>query len=133
MRESLTERFWRPATKPNVCENGLQVLKLKFYAAILITLSYPLHKPYIAWPWQHENTFIQAFRSVPGCQTCTCKRGINFVFNKSIISNLRKMASSFIVLCQSLQHSKSAPGHLHSIDRQHSTTLKWICSHAAVL
>jgi len=24
-----------------------------------------------------QNTFIQVFRSVPGCQTCMCKRGIN--------------------------------------------------------
>jgi len=35
---------------------------------------YPLHKQNIAWPWQHENTFIQVFLSVPGCQTCMCKR-----------------------------------------------------------
>jgi len=29
---------------------------------------------YIAWPWQHENNFIQVFLSVPGCRTCMCKR-----------------------------------------------------------
>jgi len=29
---------------------------------------YPFHKAYIAWPWQHKHTFIEAFRSVPGCQ-----------------------------------------------------------------
>jgi len=32
----------------------------------------------IAGPFQHKNTFIQAFRSVPNCQTYMCKRGIRF-------------------------------------------------------
>jgi len=31
---------------------------------------------YIAWPWQLKNIFIQKFRSLLGCQTCMCKRGI---------------------------------------------------------
>jgi len=26
--------------------------------------------------WPLESTFLQAFRSVLGCQTCMCKRGI---------------------------------------------------------
>jgi len=37
---------------------------------------YPLHKTNIAWPRRHKNTFIQAFLSEPGRQTCMCKRGI---------------------------------------------------------
>jgi len=36
----------------------------------------PLHKRNIARAWQQENTFIQAFRSVTGCQTGMCNRGI---------------------------------------------------------
>jgi len=39
---------------------------------------YSSHKQNIARAWQHENTFIQVFRSVPGCQTCMCKRGNRF-------------------------------------------------------
>jgi len=39
---------------------------------------YPHHKQNIARAWQQENTFLQAFRSVPVCQTCKYKRGINF-------------------------------------------------------
>jgi len=39
----------------------------------------PLYKPDIARPWQQENLFIQAFRPVPGCHICMCKRGLNFV------------------------------------------------------
>jgi len=30
---------------------------------------HPLHKHNIAQAWQEENTFFQAFSSVPGCQT----------------------------------------------------------------
>jgi len=37
---------------------------------------YPLRKQYIELAWQQENTFIQAFISVPGCQNCMYKRGI---------------------------------------------------------
>jgi len=29
-----------------------------------------------------QDTFIQAFRTVPGCQTCVCKRGIEILLNK---------------------------------------------------
>jgi len=45
--------------------------------AVLSRLSIQaLRARYIAWPWQHKNIFFQAFRSVPGCQTCMCKRSI---------------------------------------------------------
>jgi len=40
----------------------------------------PLQKQNIARAWQQESTFLKAFRSVPGCQTCMCKRGISFCF-----------------------------------------------------
>jgi len=36
--------------------------------------------------WQHKNTSIQAFRSVPGYQTCMCKRDIRFGLD-SILNN----------------------------------------------
>jgi len=39
---------------------------------------YPRHKQTIARAWTLENTFLQAFRSVSGCQTCMCKRGKSF-------------------------------------------------------
>jgi len=37
---------------------------------------YPLHKQNLERAWQQENTFTEAFLSVPGCQICMCKRGI---------------------------------------------------------
>jgi len=60
-------------------KTDFQVLKLKFHAWNFKQAFYPLHKLYIAWPWQPENIIIQAFRSVTGCQTCMCKRGIKTV------------------------------------------------------
>jgi len=84
-----------PGTKPDVCENNFpsfktqiscnltfvkttfQVLKLKFLACSMKQAFYLLRKLTIARDWQQENTFLQAFHSVPGCQTCMCKRGIS--------------------------------------------------------
>jgi len=43
-----------------------QVLKLKFYRCNISPD-----------PGQHKYTFMQVFLSVPGFQTCMCKRGIN--------------------------------------------------------
>jgi len=57
-------------------KTDFQVLKLKFHACSFKQAFYLLHKLYIAWPWQHKNAFIQPLRSVPGCETCMCKRGI---------------------------------------------------------
>jgi len=45
-------------------KTDFHVLKLKFYACNFKQALYPLHKLNIVWPWQHKNTFIQAFRSV---------------------------------------------------------------------
>jgi len=39
---------------------------------------YLLYKQNILRAWQQESTFLSAFRSLPGCQTCMCKRGISF-------------------------------------------------------
>jgi len=57
-------------------KTDFQVLKLKFYVCNFKQAFYALYKLFIAWPWQHKNTFIQAFCSLPGCQTCMCKRSI---------------------------------------------------------
>jgi len=54
---------------------NIQVLKLKFHTCNFKQDFCPLHKLYIAYIWQHKNTFIQADLSVPGYQTCICKRG----------------------------------------------------------
>jgi len=59
-------------------KTDFQVLELKFHACNFKQAFYPLHKLYITRPWQHKNTFLHAFRSVPGCQTCMCKRGIRY-------------------------------------------------------
>jgi len=42
-----------------------------------MNLSYAALKQNIARAWPLESTFLQAFRSVPGCQTRMCKRGIS--------------------------------------------------------
>jgi len=81
-------------TKPNVCENGFPSLKtwilcLQFWAGFLSS-----SQTIYCAPWQHENAFIQAFSSVPCCQTCMCKRGISdyyfiiFVPSKNIFQIL---------------------------------------------
>jgi len=54
---------------------AFRVLKLKFLAGCIEQAFYPLHKQNIARDWLQDSTFLQAFRSVPGCQTCMCKRG----------------------------------------------------------
>jgi len=74
-----TSRLWL-GTKPDVCENGFPSLKAQISCLQFKQAFYPLRK-LLPWLWQHKNTFVQAFRSVPGCQTCLCKRGINFVWN----------------------------------------------------
>jgi len=63
--------------EPDVCENRFSSFKtqiscLQYEASFL----YSLHKQNVARAWQQENTFLQAFRSVPGCQICMCKRGM---------------------------------------------------------
>jgi len=42
-------------------KTAIQVLKLKFLACSLT-----LHKQNIEHAWQRENTFLEAFRSIPG-------------------------------------------------------------------
>jgi len=61
-------------------KTAFQVLKLKFLASIIEQAFYPLYKQNIARACQQESTFLQAFRLVPGCQTCMCKRGISLIF-----------------------------------------------------
>jgi len=68
-------------------KTDFQVLKLEFFGCSMKQAFYPLHKQNIARVFssfftsfiyiQQENTILQAFRSVSGCQTCMCKRGIN--------------------------------------------------------
>jgi len=57
-------------------KTDFQVSKLIFHACNFQQAFYTLHKLYIAWLWEHKNTFIQVFLSVHGCQTCMCKRSI---------------------------------------------------------
>jgi len=57
-----------------------QVFKLEFLVCCMKQAFYPLHKQNIAQAWQQENIFMQAFRSVPDCLSCMCKRGIRFIF-----------------------------------------------------
>jgi len=58
-------------------KTDFQVLKFKFLAYSMQQAFYPFYKQNIALAWRQENTFIQAFCSVTGCQTCMYKRGIN--------------------------------------------------------
>jgi len=58
------------------------------------------HKQNIAQAWQQENTFLQAFRSVSGCQTWMCKRGIRSglicpIYRKSQLAHLLYNTASF--------------------------------------
>jgi len=39
-------------------KTDFQVLKLKFYACYFKQVFYRLYALYIAWTWQHENTFF---------------------------------------------------------------------------
>jgi len=57
-------------------KTAFQVLKLKFLACSMTQAFNSLHKQNITRAWQQESTFLQAFYSVPGCQTCMCKRDI---------------------------------------------------------
>jgi len=57
-------------------KTNFQILKLKFHACSMKQAFLLLHKLNIVRAWQHKNTFIQVFRSVPGCQTYMCKHGI---------------------------------------------------------
>jgi len=61
---------------PTLVNTDFQVLKFKFNACNFKQAFYPFQKLYIAWPWKYKNTFMQAFRSIPGCQTCI-QRGIS--------------------------------------------------------
>jgi len=47
---------------------------------------YPLYKQNIAWAIQQESTFLEAFLSVPGCQTCMYKRGIRNEANYNLLA-----------------------------------------------
>jgi len=68
----------------------------------------PLHKLYITWSWQHKNTFIQqAFRSVPVCQTCMCKRGIIIWMNTHIAIKNEVLNCSF----SAFQYLRVLAGH----------------------
>jgi len=64
-------------------KTAFQVLKLKFlgcsYEASFIS---PSQTKYCA-SLTTRKYFLQAFRSVPGCQTCMCKRGI-----RQIVANV---------------------------------------------
>jgi len=60
-----------------LCENGFLDFETQIPACSMKQALYPLHKLNIALAGEQENTLIQVFCSVSGCQTCMCKRGIN--------------------------------------------------------
>jgi len=69
-------------------KTAFRVSKLKFLACSMEQAFHPIHKQNIARAWQQESTFLQAFRSVPGFQTCMCKRGITFLYTNKQHSQL---------------------------------------------
>jgi len=64
--------------KPDVCENSFPSFKIKIsclqYEASFLSTA---QTKYCASLTTRKYTFWQAFCSVPGCQTCMCKRGIS--------------------------------------------------------
>jgi len=79
----------------------VQVFKLEFHACRFkqaFCLLYKLHTG-IVWAWQRKNTFIQAFRSVPGCQTCMCKRSMRF----KLLKNIKQFADSICKNCTKIE------------------------------
>jgi len=75
-------------------KTAFQVLKPKFYACSMKQAFYLLHRQNIVWAWQQESTFIQAFHSVSGCQTCMCKCGINLLHADSILYYCSDLSSN---------------------------------------
>jgi len=71
-------------------KTDFQVLKLKFHACSMKQTFYPLYKQNIEQAWQQENTFLQAFLSVPGCQTCMCKRAIKVLLFWAVLNLWQK-------------------------------------------
>jgi len=59
-------------------KTAFQAFKLQFLACSMKQAFYPLYKQNIARALKQESTFLEAFLSVPGCQTCMYKRGIRF-------------------------------------------------------
>jgi len=64
-------------------KTAFQVLKLQFLACSMKQAFYQLHNQNIARDWQQESNFLEAFLSVPGCQTCMYKRGITLLARRS--------------------------------------------------
>jgi len=86
-------------------KTAFQVLKLKFLA-----------------PWQLESTFIQAFHSVPGCQTCMCKRGISH----SIMQAMRER--EFIAQWQEASDQRDTQSRMLDLvycKKRHHANLRW--------
>jgi len=54
-----------------------QVLKFKFFMLVILSKLSILFISYISRDLGNINRLIQDFRSVRGCQTCMCKRGIS--------------------------------------------------------
>jgi len=76
---------------PYVCENDFPSFKTQFLSYSMKQAFYLLHKLNIARACQQENTFMQAFCTVPSGQTCMCKRGIRHPCNsKPTISNEKR-------------------------------------------
>jgi len=63
--------------------------------AILSKVTYPLHKLYIARPWQHEKYCYRSFPFDSCCQICMCKRGIQHIMQSWYFCEI-----SYIYLCR---------------------------------
>jgi len=58
-------------------KRNLTFVKTAFQVLKLQILACSMKQTFIARAEQHESTFLEAFTSVPGCQTCMYKRGIS--------------------------------------------------------
>jgi len=71
----------------------------------------PLYKLNITRGCQHENIFTQVYYSVPGCQTCMCKRSIRYlcILQRPFVPQFDRVISQswndFIVIVLKAIHS----------------------------
>jgi len=92
-------------------KTAFQVLKLKFLAFSRKQTFYLLHK-HIVRAWQQESIFLEAFLSVPGCQTCMYKRGISIWIIINLKQHLAHNAAVCCMHCIWIWKSKYLGSHI---------------------